>query len=173
MSTDSVANAITTMDWVTFGIAVISFILSVYNFLENLVKNAKRVSVSVKHLYNGSGYAVMLMEITNHSQLGISITSGKFVNTPQGKIAFGETSRELFRYSSPELRGKPSERTVTFPLYIDPLRSECVLLLTEGDLPGFSNSCRIELGSSRGKISRKIYLPAAHEDFVSLLEHLN
>ena len=163
----------TTMDRVTFDIAVVSFILSVYNFVEALMKNAKRLSVSIKHLYKLDNHVVMLIEFTNRSHLGISITSGELVSDLNKRVVLGETSRELFRYSNPDAKGKAFERSVTFPINIDPLRSERVLLLTEDDLPGFSCSYRIVLGSSRGKISKNVVLPAGHEDFVSLLEHLN
>ena len=173
MNTDSALNVMTTMDRVTFGIAVISFILSVYNFIENLIKNSKRVSVSVKHLCKENGCAIMLKEFTNRSQLGISITSGKLISSSKKEIDFGETSCELFRYSYPELKGKANEKAVTFPIHIDPLTSERVLLRTEHDLPGFSRSYKAEFGSSRGKISKNLELPIAHENFVSLLEHLN
>lgn len=172
MGADSVPNIMTTMDRVTFGIAVISFVLSVYNFVEGLVKNSKRISISVKHLYKADGYAIMLIEFTNKSQLGISITSGRLVSDLKEEIEFGETSCEVFRYSYPELKGKANEKAVTFPIHIDPLRSERVLLRTEHDLPGFSRSYKAEFGSSRGKISKNLELPIAHEDFVSLLEHL-
>ncbi|MBO4938872.1 MAG: hypothetical protein J6C98_07735 [Oscillospiraceae bacterium] len=173
MHADSAANVMTTMDWITFGIAVFSFVLSVYNFVETLVNNSKRLSVSVKHLCRENGHVIMLIEFTNRSQLGISITCGKLVGTAKKEVVFGETSRELFRYNSPEAKGKSSERTLTFPLHIDPLRSERVLLQTEHDLPDFSRNCRIVLGSSRGKLSKKLELPIAREGFVSLLEHLN
>ena len=106
MNTDSTLNVMTTMDWVTFGIAVISFLLSVYNFVETFVKNSKRISISVKHLCKEDGFAIMLIEFTNRSQIGISITSGKLVSSSKKEIKFGETSCELFRYSYPELQGK-------------------------------------------------------------------
>lgn len=173
MNTDSALNVMTTMDRVTFGIAVISFLLSVYNFVENFVKNSRRISVSVKHLCKEDGFTIMLIEFTNHSMLGISITSGKLVGASKAEIEFGETSCELFRYSHPDLQGKANEKAVTFPIHVDPLKSERVLLRTERDLPGFSRSYKAVFGSSRGKISKNLELPTAHESFVSLLEHLN
>ena len=106
MNTDSTLNVMTTMDWVTFGIAVISFLLSVYNFVETFVKNSKRISISVKHLCKEDGFAIMLIEFTNRSQIVIYITSGKLVSSSKKEIKFGETSCELFRYSYPELQGK-------------------------------------------------------------------
>lgn len=173
MCGNSYSDAVSTMDWVTFWIAVIGFCLSVFNFIETILKNSKRLSVSVKHLCKCDNHVVILMEFTNRSHLGISITSGKFISKTGESIVFGEVSRELFRYTNAELKGKPNERTVTFPIHIDPLKSERVLLLTEDGLPGFSSSYKIVLGSSRGKIAKNVVLPTAHEDFVSLLEHLN
>lgn len=170
----NVANeSITTLDWITLGISIIGCALSIYNFVVSLFRNAKRLSVSVKHLYKFDGHVVMLVEFTNRSHFGISITSGKLVSALNKSVVFGETGCELFRYNDPDSRGKVSERTVIFPVTIDPLRSECVLLLTEDGLPGFSCSYKIVLGSSRGKISKKLVLPTPHADFVSLLEHLN
>lgn len=172
MDTETATSVMTTMEWVTFWIAAIGFILSVYNFVEHLIRNSRRLCVDIKHLHNTDSFAIMLVEFTNRSQLGISITSGKIVDASGKAVAFGETGCELFRYEYPELKGKASERTVTFPIHIDPLRSVRVLLQTEDDLPGFSRSYAMELGSSRGKISKNVGLPTAHEDFVSLLQHL-
>ena len=160
------------MDSITFWIAVVGFILSVYNFIEGIIRNSRRLSVSVKHIYQTSEFAVMLIEFTNHSQLGISITNGTLLDSHGHSVQFGETSRELFRYDHPELTGRPNERTVTFPIHIAPLRSERVLLQTEHALPGFSRSYRMKLGSSRGRISKTVVLPIGHEDFVPLLSHL-
>ena len=160
------------MDTVTFWIAVAGFILSVYNFIEGIIRNSRRLSVSIKHIFRSDSTTILLIEFTNRSQLGISITSGSLVDNQKNLFAFGETSQEIFHYSYPERRGKESERTVTFPINIDPLRSERVLLQTEHALPGFSGSYRMKLGSSRGRISKTVDLPIGHEDFLTLLSHL-
>lgn len=160
------------MNTVTFWIAVVGFILSVYNFIEGIIRSSRRLSVSVKHIFRSENTTILLIEFTNRSQLGISVTSGILIDHQKNRFVFGETSQEIFRYSYPERKGKESERTAIFPISIDPLRSERVLLQTEHALPGFSRSYRMKLGSSRGRISKTVDLPTGHEDFVSLLSHL-
>lgn len=159
-------------DRVTFWIAVVGFLLSVYNFVSDLVKERPQIDVSVKFTYHVSGFLVMVMQITNKSRLGISITSGTIITKEKAEIPFGETSKAIFTYDSPELRGKVSERTVLFPIHIEPLRSARVLIQTDSWDRSLPLDCKIHLGSSRGMIKKKISIPDVTDDFLLLLGHL-
>lgn len=152
--------------WVTFGIAVIGFGLSIFNFVSVLIANHKRIRVSVKEIYNEKEFTVMLLEFTNKSQLGISITSGAINDMP-----IGERAATLYTFSNPELNQRPTIKVSLFPLYICPLGSSRVLLRSERVLPE-SDAYKLVLGSSRGKISKDLTLPKDCGCFVSLLEYL-
>lgn len=163
---------VTVKDCVTFWIAVIGFLLSIYNFVSGLIKESRQIDVSVKFTYHISGFLVMVLQITNKSRLGISITSGTIITKEEAEIPFGETSKAVFTYDSPELRGKVSERTVLFPVHIEPLRSTRVFIQTDSWNPSLPLDCKIRLGSSRGMIKKKISIPDVTDDFLLLLGHL-
>lgn len=153
---------------VTFWIAVVGFALSVYNFIRSLIANHKRLCISVKQIYNEAKFTVLLVEFTNKSQLGISVTRG----TING-ISFGEQSTALYVYDHPELNRRPVINTEVLPLYIAPLGSSRVLLRTEHVLPVPGDPCKVVLGTSRGRVvSRALALPESCGGFVSLLEYL-
>lgn len=103
----SIANCI------TFWIAVVGFALSIYNFVKSLIANHKRLCISVKQIYNEAKFTVMLVEFTNKSQLGISVTRGEINGVP-----FGEQSTTLYTYTHPELNKRPVINTEILPLYI-------------------------------------------------------
>lgn len=157
---------------VTFLIAVIGFALSVYNFVVSVRSNRKRISTHVKLTYKISGIVLLSIQITNKSRLGVSLTSGEFVDFSGQKIAFGETSTVVFTYTNPELSGKNVLRTDIFPIHIDPLKSTRIFMQTETWNPDLPLSCYLRFGSSRGWIRSKVDLPADFEDFESLLRHL-
>lgn len=153
---------------VTFWIAVVGFALSVYNFIRSLIANHKRLCISVKQIYNEAKFTVLLVEFTNKSQLGISVTRG----TING-ISFGEQSTTLYIYDHPELNRRPVINTEVLPLYIAPLGSSRVLLRTERVLPVSDSPCKVVLGTSRGRVvSKSLALPESCGCFVSLLEYL-
>ncbi len=158
----------TVVDWITFAIAVAGFLLSVYNFVERLAKDRRNVEVKVKAIYKTGEYLTLLVEFANHSQLGISIAAG----TLNG-ISFGETARMIYRYLDPMAAGKETERTVTFPQYIPPLRAERFLFQMECGTAPISGSGTIRLSTTRGKITRSCPLPLTHEnDLTPLLRYL-
>lgn len=158
----------TVVDWITFAIAVAGFLLSVYNFVERLAKDRRNVEVKVKAIYKTGEYLTLLVEFANHSQLGISVTAG----TLNG-VSFGETARMIYRYLDPKAAGKETERTVTLPQYIPPLRAERFLFQMEGGVAPISGSGTIRLSTTRGKITRRCPLPLTHEsDLTPLLRYL-
>ena len=158
----SIANCI------TFWIAVVGFALSIYNFVKSLIANHKRLCISVKQIYNEAKFTVMLVEFTNKSQLGISVTRGEINGVP-----FGEQPTTLYTYTHPELNKRPVINTEILPLYIAPLGSSRVLLRTEHVLPVSGDPCKVVLGTSRGRVvSRALALPESCGCFVSLLEYL-
>lgn len=159
-------------DVVTFWLAILGFLLSVYNLAVTIYTNHKRISICVKAVYKVDGYAVLSIQITNKSRLGISLTSGEVNALSNCKIAFGETSTVVFTYVHPELSGKNVLRTDIFPIHIDPLHSARILMQTETWNPDLPCSCCLRFGSSRGWIQAKADLPAAFEDLQSLLRHL-
>lgn len=159
-------------DNVTFWIAVAGFLLSIYNFISDLVKERPRIDVSVKFTHHISDFLLMVIQITNKSQLGISVTSGTIITKEKTEIPFGETSKAVFTYDSPELSGKISERTALFPIHIEPLHSTRVFIQTDSWNSSLPLECKIRLVSSRGIIEKNISIPDVTDDFLLLLGHL-
>lgn len=157
---------------VTFAIAVIGFLLSVYNFVKSIIAESARIRISVKYAHKISGFVIMVVEITNKSRLGISITSGEIIDSAKNEIQFGETSKVVFSYNHPDLSGKSAEKTSTFPIHVEPLRSIRVFIQTEDWNPSLPLDCKIRLGSSRGWISTNVTLPDDCGNLLSLLQHI-
>ena len=156
-----------TMDKITFGIAVVGFLLSVYNFIEGLIAKSRRITISMLGMCRCGDCLAILLVITNKSRLGISLTSGKIDGT-----AFGETRETVFTYANPELAGRSTVKTTIFPIHLEPLSATRLLLLVEErDLP-IPSPCVIRLGSSRGKISKKLCPPFVPVDFPKMLKYL-
>ena len=91
-ATQAIEQTVSIFDRVTFAIAVIGFLLSVYNFVASLVANSKRLEISVKQVCKCNGFVGLVIEFTNKSRLNISITSGQIVLGDNQMLPFGEIS---------------------------------------------------------------------------------
>ena len=65
------------LNYITFGIAVAGFLLSIYNFIEKLVEKSRRITVLISSVCRTAGNDLILMTITNCSHLGVSLTWGE------------------------------------------------------------------------------------------------
>lgn len=156
------------MDWITFGIAVIGFCVSIYNFIETRIYNAKHLDVKVKYTFKTSGVLLIVVEFVNKSRLNISVTSGSF----NGEHTFGEISTMFFTYKDQSKAEKVSEHTKKFPIKIEPLSAVTVLMETDAWNPELPKSYEILLGTSRGFIRRSIEMPLNFDDWKCLLKRL-
>ncbi len=155
------------VDYITLGIAVAGFLLSIYNFVEKLVDKSRRITVLITNVCRTAGNDLILMTITNRSHLGISLTWGEIAGTK-----FGVSSKTVFTFAHPELAGKATIQTVIFPIQIDPLASVQVLVLLEHDRLPLPSPCKVRFGSSRGEIRKTLCPPATPDDFLTLLSRL-
>ncbi len=155
------------MNYITFGIAVAGFLLSIYNFVEKLIEKSRRITVTVGSVCRTAGNDLILMTLTNRSHLGISLTWGEIAGTK-----FGVSSKTVYFFMHPELAGKATIETAIFPFQIDPLASIQVLVLMEHDRLPLPPPCEVRFGSSRGEIRRTLCPPATPDDFQTLLSRL-
>lgn len=163
---------ISILDQVTFAIAVVGFLLSVYNFVASLVANSKRLEFSVKHLCKSGNIIGLVFEITNKSRLGISLTSGNFILENGEKIPFGETSTLAIAQKLPYMEHDAIIKSRLFPIRLEPLMSARVFMQTDcwdSDLP---NSCKFFFSTSRGSFQGKVDLPDTLKDGLQLLRYL-
>ena len=159
-------------DWVTFAIAVIGFLLSIYNFVAALIVNFKRLEISVEQICHCNGFAGLVLKITNKSRLNISLTSGQLILGNKQRIRFGEISTIAVAQKLPYMEQDTLARPKLFPIRLDSLMSVRVFMQTDywdADLP---QSCKLSLSTSRGSIRKKIALPAAIENGLQLLQYL-
>lgn len=161
------------MEQITFWIAVVGFALSVYNFVAALVANSERLLIKAKHICIENGVMGMVLEITNKSRLGISITGGKLILDKTQQIPFGETSTLALVKKLPYEDNETVIRAGLFPIRLESLCSVRVFMQTEywnHDVSTCS-SCDVLLSTSRGGTKHTVELPSP-EHGLQLLRYL-
>lgn len=163
---------------VTFIIAVIGFLFSLFNFVEARISSHRRLDLTVRYSFcNFDGKDMFLVVcLSNKSKLPISVTSG-VVFLPNGnQCSLGTTSNAVFAYHNPSVSGKSQERTQRFPVSLGPF--EAVSLFLQVDnwdiewsrlVPG---PCSIVLTTSRGKVKKSATIPFFTASWKELLPHL-
>lgn len=168
----TVEKTVSMFDRVTFAIAVIGFLLSIYNFVASLVVNSKRMEISVKQMYKCNGFVGMVIEFTNKSRLNISITSGQIVLGDDQRLQFGETSILAIAQRLPYMDHDTVAKPALFPVRLDPLTSVRVFMQTDHWSQDLPHRCTLVLPTSRGNIRAKVDLPDALETGLQLLRYL-
>lgn len=171
-ATQAIEQTVSIFDRVTFAIAVIGFLLSVYNFVASLVVNSKRLEISVKQVCKCNGFVGLVLELTNKSRLNISITSGQIILGDNQRLPFGEISTLAIAQRLPYMDHDTVSKPRLFPIRLDPLASVRVFMQTEYWTQDLPHQCILVLPTSRGKIRAKVDLPDALESGLHLLRYL-
>lgn len=159
---------------ITFAIAVISFLLSVYNFVEARIINRKKLDVSIDKMLLEKTDFIFILGLTNRSKLPITITAGHILLPNQTECSFGEVSEAIFYYNNPTLSGKATETTQRFPVKLESYEAVKILVkFTTWNVEWNKYvpcSCQMILGSSRGIIKKQIKLPASYSGIKDILK---
>lgn len=151
-----------TRENVTLGIAVASFVLSVWNFALTLLKARKRLDIKVQNVFSFTSALnktteILNLHITNKSREPITL-SGLRVSCDKSENLFGEYRIQLLRTGN-TLGGKELRReqwySKTFPAKIEGLGCTHLLLSSSGYKavikPGFP--CRAEFSTNKGYLN--------------------
>lgn len=156
---------------ITFLLAVIGSLLSIYNFTISSIEKRRKLSVDIDCALTDTGYLLMSVSIVNKSRLPIVISNGSLM---VGCTAyhFGERSIAWYTYKEPSKMGKAVERTVRFPLSIAGLDYYTGIFAITEWKETKCNDCTIKLRTNRGIVVAQTHMPAVTDSYIELLQHL-
>lgn len=164
------------MEWITFSIAVVGFLMSLATWIHEFWVNQKHLDVSIAHSFYEEAHIYVLFLFTNKSKQPISITNGSLLLRDGSMCSFGETSNAIFNYLNPKLSGKDSEKTSRFPIRLDSFEVTSVLM----ELAPWSrdktdlvpSQCSVTLGTSRGRVCQKCRIPVYTTTLQEILPYI-
>ena len=110
-----------TKENITFCIALIGFILSVWNFCRDFLSNRKSLTVSLPCTIILDGVLFLKLILINNSRQPITVTRIQ-LHYPDKSYDLGISSIPMFYYEHPELhRGKACEPMICLPIHLEPL----------------------------------------------------
>lgn len=151
---------ISNRDNVTFLIAIAGFALSIWNFVENILKSRKKLSFHIFSVDTYKDLMVVTMAIENLSQLPIAITNIKYVSgnrktscTPIPKLVCEATKR-----CGNVVTDQRSTYSEKIPIQIPSLGAFSGVILFEHlpeELKSRPTSLTFEISTNRGKAFQK------------------
>lgn len=163
---------------VTFLIAVIGFLFSLFNFVEARISSHRRLDVTVRYsFFDFDGKELYLvLYLSNKSKLPISVTGGVTRLPNREQCSFGTVSNAVFIYQNPAVSGKGQEQTQRFPVLLGPFEATSLFVQVDNwdidwnhFVPG---PCKIVLSTSRGKVRKTVTIPLFTATWKILLPHL-
>jgi hypothetical protein len=160
-----------TREQITFAIALVGFLLSLWNFFRDLKANRKSISVCIPCTIALIDSVFLKMVFVNNSRQPISVT--------RLQISFGNDTYDLgvkrihfHTYLHPELRGKTGEATTTLPVHLDPLGfSACTFQFFGQGIPS-GTEISLVINTNRGVIRKSLSAPEPTADVLSFLQYL-
>ena len=162
-------NTTTVMDWVTFGIAIAGFLMSLGSWVHTFITQRKRLSFKIQFFRYKENSAYMYLMIENRSRLPVSITgialkqSKSIVPCVQIPKTVSSTTRKtagntdvVYQYST------------AIPIQLSALESVSCIVLFEGIpevVPPSATHLTFQISTNRGrKVKRKLALPQDWHD---------
>lgn len=156
---------------VTFAIAAIGFLFSIFNFIETRLANRKRIEFSIKCSFMLKNDFFLVISVINKSRLPITLTyctltiDGHFYQVGKRSICW-------FMYEYPDKKGKPNETTDIFPIKIEGLDYFSGTLNIPDWNSASSSTYKLKLGTNRGHITFKGKLPQVTSSYSEILNCL-
>ena len=160
-----------TKENVTFAIAVIGFLLSIYNFLKVWLANRRNLSVSIPCLICTCGDTYIKMVFVNKSNMPITIT--RICAHAQGAdYELGLSTVRIFEYDHPERKGRAGDDTTCLPLKLEPLGYRTALFEL-GSLASYQEDMlSITIGTNRGPIESDVHVQLVTDDYKTMSQYL-
>lgn len=174
----SLINWVSSKENITFLIAVIGFLFSLFNFIETRISSHRRLDVSVRYSFcDFDGKELYLvLSLSNKSKLPISVAGGVALLPNRKQCSFGTVSNAVFAYQNPVVSGKAQERTQRFPVLLGPFEATSLFVQVDNwdiewnrFIPGLR---KIVLSTSRGKVKKTVSIPFFTATWRELLPHL-
>ena len=166
----------TIMDWVTFWIAVLGFLMSLASWIYTLWVNRKSLKISIQESFLDENNFFILLELVNKSRQPISITTGSIILPSGDALRFGETSNAVFTYTNPSLSGKNAEWTVRLPVKLDSFEAKSVFVEVAPWADRFNQQipgpCTITLWTSRGRVKKTSSIPICCASWKRMLQRI-
>ena len=160
------------MDRITFYMALIGFLLSIFNALRDYRENRVSISVSMPCTVNDSGYLFMKIIMINNSKQPISITRVQ-ANINNASYELGLCSLPMITYNDPVRAGKAVEKTTCLPIQLNSLGYGIALFQIENLNIETGTPIDLLIGTNRGKIKKHVVKPAiTGDDLLSFLRCL-
>ena len=147
-------------------IAIIGFVLSIYNFVLEIIKNKKKLIVSFNHVFSYSSgrnvVQIIHVSIINKSSSPICI-SRMSVNCCGKSGFFGEYRKKIFDYTSQtgnEIKSYKTWTSNAFPVKIESggffnglvISSESTSVIFPNEI------CNVQLDTDKGKVVKNIFV---------------
>ena len=154
----------TTMDWVTFGIAVAGFLMSLASWFHTFITQRKRLSFKIQLFRYKEDSAYMYLMIENRSRLPVSITG---ISLKQGKsktpcVQIPKTVSSTTRKTAGNT-DVVYQYSTAIPIQLSALESVSCIVLFEGipeAVPPSATHLTFQISTNRGRIAkRKLQLP--------------
>lgn len=164
-----IANEMSTIDWVTFWIAVAGFMMSLASWVHTFITQRKKLAFKIQFFRNKEKLAYMYLMIENRSRLPISIT-GIFLmlggnKTPCAQIPKVVTSTKRKTASTTDVTYQCS---TAIPIQLSSLESASCIVLFEDipvDVPPFATHLTFQISTNRGRrVKKKLELPRGWVD---------
>jgi hypothetical protein len=147
----------------SFVIAIISIILSIYNFIAPFVRNRKKIEIIIPNVFrfgNGNQTSdVLNIKFINKSREAITI-SQMVISCERKGDGFGKYNKRLMNHTS-KSGNEITERRIwtadVLPVKIEGLGFFSGLLVSDGNMPVIipDNECDITLLTNKGPIHSK------------------
>ena len=151
----------------SFVIAIISFILSIYNFIAPFVRNRKKMEIIISNVFRfGSGNQtsdILNIKFINKSREAITI-SQMIISCEKKADGFGKYNKRLMDHTSRignEITDRRFWTADVLPVRIEGLGFFSGLLVSDGNTPVIDqdNECNITLLTNKGTIHSKCKFP--------------
>jgi len=158
-----------TMTKITFCISIISFWLSIYNFIRNLWENHKNLEISFGFMSKVIAFDQYIqINIINKSCKQITVSSIKMKSNSRFLSMKNERTLylKLKRMHGTKIISENNSYTSTTPFYICGLGyySGCFRISKSENYLKCNETVEIILGTNRGKIKKKIITPKSYSN---------
>lgn len=150
------------VDWVTFGIALLGFGLSVYNFIKEIAKNRVSLDFMVQDIFHFSDSIqcseIINLKVFNNSESAITLSKIEISCEDKSNI-YGEYRKEMLQITSrkgKEVTGVFKWHSDILPVYIDG-RSYASMMLTSTipiETLKRKTKCRLSVHTNRGLVEK-------------------
>lgn len=162
-------NTTTLMDWITFGIAVASFLMSLPSWIYTFIAQRKRLSFKIQAFKYKENLAYMYLMIENRSRLPVSITGISLEQgesrTPCAPIPKTVSSTIMKTAGNTDV---VYHYSTAMPIQLSALESVSCIVLFEDipeAVPLSAKLLTFQISTNRGRIAkRKLELPQDWSD---------